>query len=101
MTEEEMTNKAPSGYAPGRRPDAAPMRTLRPAARQLRSTPSKVARVSAIAQNALLPRKVGQLDLRDAGDSWEQRREIMAWDLALGARAQTEKAKQQVAPAKN
>ena len=36
----------------------------------------KVAHISTAAQNAMWPRKVGLVDLRDAGDWWEERREI-------------------------
>ncbi len=39
------------------------------------ATPAPVARASALAVNVMLPRKVVRLDLRDAGDSWERRRE--------------------------
>jgi len=45
-------------------------------ARRAQSTAPKVAHISAAAQEAMWPRKIGQLDLRDAGDSWERRRAI-------------------------
>jgi len=45
-------------------------------ARRAPSTAPQVAHISAAAQEAMWPRKIGQLDLRDAGDSWERRRAI-------------------------
>jgi len=46
------------------------------ASRRARATAPRVANISSVAQEAMLPSKILQLNLRDAGDSWRRRREI-------------------------
>src|SRR5262249_26794683 len=69
-TEAPMANDVRKHRAPTRIP------VPRVAPRRTRSTAPKVAHPSEATENAMTPRKIDKLDLRDAGDSWERRREI-------------------------